>query len=529
MADIRKDNTTAITYSLLQKCKVPTTKLFLQKELQSHPYYPSLAAVSDILNTYNVENTALQVDFNYLTNNELPIIAHLNINGGIFALIKGIGKENVHISTDGENNFLIEKKKFLDVWDKVILVAKSNKESIEPGYYKNKKTERLQKILLPSFVFILMGILVGIFIFQNVPLFIIPLFFTKFIGLIFIWLLLQHELGEYNKFIDKLCTMTKSAGCNEVLKSKASSIIGFVKMSDLGFVWFTTTLIFLIISCTYNMYTSALNLLGWLSLLTLPYVIFSIGYQAFVIKKYCPMCLGVMSMLVLESLFFYYLGIFVKPETNVIFNFLLMLVLSICMLVCYKALMINFVKNKDFEIKYLNLKRNPLILDALLTDSDEVDIEALPSPIIIGDNSATTIITEVINPYCNPCEKAVNDIKNFLIQIPNQKIKIQFTFAVPAEDDTDFRTKTALHMLALSDTFNSEKMKEAMSDWFIMKKFDLWSAKYPAKVTNRHHNILIKQSDWNKKYKITGTPTAFINNKRLPIKIKLSDLKFFID
>lgn len=56
MNHLLKENIPVVTYERLKFNKVPVTKSYLHERLQSHPDYPGLVSVSDMLKEYKVEN-----------------------------------------------------------------------------------------------------------------------------------------------------------------------------------------------------------------------------------------------------------------------------------------------------------------------------------------------------------------------------------------------------------------------------------------------------------------------------------------
>jgi uncharacterized membrane protein len=531
MLNLRNDNTTAVTYDLLSALKVPTTKTFLAKELRSHPYYPSLAAVSDILNTYKVENAAMRISTDELDTIQTPFIAHLNSHQGAFALVEKITQDEVHVTQEEKANKVYSKSEFIKIWDKIILTAKADDTSIEPDFKQTRKDELLTAIKLPLLFIAIALILIATLVINQSVAFYLPLFITKVTGLFFIWLLVKHELGEQSDLTDKLCTMTKSAGCNEVLNSKASRLFGLVELADMGLVWFVSSFLFLLINSFKEVQTADFNILGWFAMLSLPFIVFSISYQAFVVKKYCPLCLGVMSMLLAEAILFitFYHFSFELPAL-----FPVLLLLSILSVVVYvwaviKPYLMNREKLFNLETQYLHLKRNPLVINSILAEGSDYNIAAIPNPVRITDHETGIVITEIINPYCKPCEKAFRKTEQLINEMNGQCPVIQFAFLTQAENQDNMMTKTAMHLLALSEISASRQMKQALSDWFSIMDYEKWSIKYPAEINESHLNTLKNHAKWVTDNNIEGTPTSFINTKKISSKIDLSDLRYIME
>lgn len=531
MLNLRNDNTTTVTYDLLSALKVPTTKTFLAKELRSHPYYPSLAAVSDILNTYKVENSAMRISIDELNTIQTPFIAHLNSHQGAFALVEKITQDEVHVVLEEKTNKVYSKAEFIKIWDKIILTAKADDTSIEPDFKQNRKEELVKTIKLLLLLIVIALILIATLVINQSAAFYLPLFITKVTGLFFIWLLVKHELGEQSDLTDKLCTMTKSAGCNEVLNSKASSLFGLVELADIGLVWFVSSFLFLLINSFKEVQTNDLNILGWFAMLSLPFIVFSISYQAFVVKKYCPLCLGVMSMLLAEAILFitFYHFSFELPAL-----FSVLLLISVLSVVVYawaviKPYLTNRKKLFDFETQYLHLKRNPFVINSILAEGADYDIASIPNPVKITDHESGIVITEIINPYCKPCEKAFRKTEQLINETNGQCPVIQFAFFTQTEDKNNVMTKTAMHMLALSEISAPKQMQQILSDWFGMMDYEKWSIKYPVEINESHLDALKNHVKWVTDHNIEGTPTSFINTKKITSKIDFSDLRYIME
>lgn len=522
------DNASSITYSLLNELRVPVTKGFLRKELQSHPYYPSLLAVSDILKFYNVQNEALKITENNFDSYSPPFIAHLTVDNGIFCLIEKVTNESVLLKMNGTKKELLTRENFFKIWDGIVLIANASNRSTEPNYSKNAKLEKFRKVRLPVFISLISAIIIMSFIFTDRSLSVLPLLITKAIGLFFINLLIKHELGEDSNITNKLCTMAKNIGCNEVLNSKASKIFKDIKMADIGLVWFLTSIFFLIQYNKAEMQIANINILSWFSIFSIPFIIFSISYQAFVIRKYCPLCLGVMSVLIIDCILFitFYNSNFTFPDFASTLTMLTILITTTFCWVVIKPFLLNQEYLVSFEIKYLNLKRHLNVFNSLAFESQEYDIEALHDAIKITNNVSQITITEIINPYCAPCEQAFRETIKTIANSNEHTTNFQFAFLVPTDNCENIITKTTLHFIALYNNSTSKEITKALSDWFEIKDYKKWSNKYPCIITDLHFEMLKKQVQWSKNNQISGTPTTIINNRKLPLLYNIEDLKY---
>jgi hypothetical protein len=125
----------------------------------------------------------------------------------------------------------------------------------------------------------------------------------------------------------------------------------------------------------------------------------------------------------------------------------------------------------------------------------------------------------------NILKKGSNDIQISYRQCPT----IQFVLFTQTLNQDNIMTQTAMHMLALSEIIAPEKMKLALSEWFHLMNYEKWCVKYPVKIQEKHFNTLKEQCKWFGDNNLEGTPTTFLNTKKLSYKIDFSDLQYIIE
>ena len=188
---------------------------------------------------------------------------------------------------------------------------------------------------------------------------------TTLLGVIASIFLILHELKVHIPIGDKLCGFSSKTDCDAVLASNASQLYGSINWADVGIIYFTATIIFLV-GCNEN---SSLGLLTILSCISLPYPVFSIYYQSFKLKKWCPFCLFVQLVLVTDFL------ILLLSIQDFIFSMMDMLRLAVAFIIP-TAIWILFKTYREKSLKYeqehysfLELKRNPELFRFFLKKS----------------------------------------------------------------------------------------------------------------------------------------------------------------
>jgi uncharacterized membrane protein len=131
----------------------------------------------------------------------------------------------------------------------------------------------------------------------------IPIILYKTMGLAASIFLVLGELGH--KIFDRVCIHGDHLDCYAVMNSPAAKLMGRIPMADLGVLYFSGGIILIGFSVVNPYFFDQIFLLSILNLLTLPYTFFSVTYQGFIIKKWCPLCLIVQLTFWLEFFYFF--------------------------------------------------------------------------------------------------------------------------------------------------------------------------------------------------------------------------------
>jgi uncharacterized membrane protein len=343
------------------------------------------------------------------------------------------------------------------------------------------------------------------------------LLLTKTIGIVLSVLLILHEFEVRLSLTEKLCHLNKATNCNTVLNDKASKVFGWFGWADIGFIYFTGCLLFLLQSTGTGDY----SLLLVLSALSLPYPLFSIYYQGFVIKKWCPMCIGVQLILIIEFILF-------MPEfSNLNFSFSSLSNLSMTFLVTgiVYTLVVMYIREKMSNelhyFKYLGFKKNPDVLRILLLNQKHYEIPVTETSLVFGDRDSSIKITAFLSLQCSHCARAFDKIKELLksdqntgisIILITSEVKILNTLYHLNRINKDDDALALLDQWYTMDSYSRSKL----SDNSCIPEVDDVSNE----VNNENHKLY-------KELNIIGTPTFFINGYLFPSQYDIDDVKYF--
>lgn len=519
---MRFDDFYKVIYKELQKKEFLITLTGVKEQLLQHPFYPSIQSVTDYLTDLDIPSTVVRIDFNQLKDalTEADVIVLTKDDeGDDLVWIQDINEISVVYS--GGKSECIES--FLNKWNGVALLLQIEKGETEENFNFHKENNRNNKNLL---IIIMVGFICMLLAYGLSHIsepFAIYSFLPKIGGLLFSILLVAMELGFKIPVTDKLCSISTGNGCEKVTRSRMSSISRNIKLADLGLIYFSSIL--------FYQFTGDSYLLACIAVLCIPFIIVSILYQTFKLKVFCPLCLSVMGMLLLDILVYMAEGLFSTfPITQIQISGIIGLC-GIAMLIAgswfrLKKLIQRKNSMESYQYQYYRLLQNPERISNLVQCLSEEPIGHPANEILLGDTNTTLLITEVMNPYCSPCGDSMKKIVQ-LLNIFETGLQFRILF-ISKKSNKEKCEQFISHLLAYTKEHNQEENTNALLDWFKYMDYSEWSAQYPVqeKITEDELNHYL---NIGKELKISHTPTIFINNRRMAAELSLKDLRYYIE
>lgn len=274
----------------LNLLNVRYTRSFIHQYFNEHPHKYNLFGLSSMLSDYDIMNTGVKIhDKNEIHSITAPFIAH---TGNDFVVVEKIFSDEIQF-IERDKRIKIELKEFLEIWTGYALLAEADKTSIEPGYKANLKKEifnNFRKISILS-IFFFLTLFTFISNASHLNIGMISLFLMCLTGSYIGYLLVLKQLRIHSDYADKLCSLFKYTDCNNILDSKASKLFGIIGWSEIGLGYFISNVI--VLSLTPSLTSSLL----FINFFSLPYTLWSIWYQKFKAKQWCPLCLITMLLL----------------------------------------------------------------------------------------------------------------------------------------------------------------------------------------------------------------------------------------
>lgn len=299
---------------------------------------------------------------------------------------------------------------------------------------------------------------------------------------------------------------------------------------EIGFAYFTGGLAYILLNGISN---STMSLMAICSLLSLPYIFFSVFYQWRVAKQWCILCLAVQGVLAAEFIAAVAGNIYTADILNLVLtqHVMMLLVCFILPLVSWltiKPILKSARENRQSKLALTRLKHNRQIFESQLVRQKKVLNDTNSMGLVLGNPNGTQKIIKVCNPYCGPCAKAHPEIHKLLEQFPDLQVQIIFT---ATSSEHDIKAPAVRHLLAISEEYDAATLDNALSHWYSSteKNYDSFAAKFPVKgEVDKYNDKLNEMADWCKINGISYTPTFFINSFELPDMYEVGSLKYLL-
>jgi len=515
-------------YILLKKLVVKNNIRINQDELklqlQSHPSYPSLHSVTGVMDHFSIPNLAIKVPQTQEVLEQLPsgFLAVIDENGLEDIAYVEKKKDRFKLLSQSNDSKTITSEDFLSIWNGVLI-------AIEPEDGEVKKQFSQRTILLALCIVAFTGIFV--YALFNSSIFSAAHFLLSGIGFMISVLIVKHDLGIQTQLENSFCNLSKKTSCDAVLNGKGSVIFNKIKLSDLSLVTFLGYVFMFLLASMTKVQPELLT--AMLSLCGVAAALYSVYYQAIVIKKWCPLCLGIVGVLVLQASSVLLMDVtlfsFSVSSTSLLIVFT-GFAIAIASWYFLKPLLQSKTDYNTLQVSHQKFKRAFSIFNTLLNQETALETNpAITNELVFGHHHAPLTLTLVTSPFCFYCRAAHKDVVDILKK-GKERVKVRVRFMTdPSQPDN------ALYKI-VSETmhvYHTQGPKACLNllDILYDSKTDLnhWVSN-----TNIHYNpsydaVIKQQLDWSTANKINFTPALYIGNRPFPSEYNRTDFPQFID
>jgi len=499
----------------------------IKLQVSSHPSYPSLHALTGVLEHFGIPNLAIKLPASKEVLEELPtsFIAHVRKeNKEQLVLIEKL-KRQIKITADKNLSERISNETFLEMWDGIIVAIEKDNTVVEQPLSPFKNALKWFLISLGVLSF-------GYFMYKMDDPFAQSHFLLSAVGLIISIFIIREELGLQSTIINNFCNLSSNTSCEAALNSKGAKIFGEYKLSTICIVTFSTYLMYWLLF--YDNGVFGYSALVATTLIAIPLTFFSLYYQYNVVRKWCPLCLGIVAVLWMQVATIALTDALLSLTSNSWYSYFFLLasvVASFGVWSFVKPFLERIIRLDEIEVDHLKFKRNFTVFEALQNEEKSLNTAVVPIPgeIILGNQKAPLNLVLVTNPLCHYCKQAHSDLMKVL-QNARDKVKITVRFNVNINDKESQSYQVASQLLRISDTQNAETSLQALHEVFEENiDHDQWLANNQKEINLNYNSTLQKQYDWCKDNGINFTHALIVKGKQFPKAYDRTDLIYFID
>lgn len=480
---------------------------------QSHPNYPSVFAITDTLDMLSIENVAIKVPKEQLL--ELPNSFLAIYNQGLVLVSKTIALINI-VTEKGEKQDL-SFNEFIAGWNGIVVAIEPN-ETIQNG--SSKSNSKWLLYCLPVLVLIIVSTISNSYGLND-----FVLLLTSIIGLIFSVFIVQEKLGLNNQIVSKFCNISRNTSCDSVIKSGKGEINKWISFSDLPILFFSINLLSILLQPA-----NSSNVVGFLSLFSLPLILYSIWIQKMQLKKWCLLCLVISFIIVLQSVVWVFMGQrFLGIALPNLFSYLFSLILTASFWLAIKPILENKIKMEKSINELKKFKRSYDVFNFLLKEIPVVKGFDLLEGLKFGNRNSEVSLTLILSPSCGHCHKAFQEAFELVSKFP-QNFFLNVLFNINPENN-DNPYKVVVESLLAINNSNLGKMEEAISDWHIQKiGLEKWNNKWKiGNIPMRVNHQIQQQYNWCLENEFNYTPVKIVNGKLFPDDYDINELKYFLN
>ena len=516
-----------ISHKFLQLNRICIDFGRFRRDLYAHEAYPSLKALTDVLSSLDIEHRALKIGWEQLTGHGTPVLLHYREQMPRFVVATTVTAEEIVFWKSEREKVRETREAFEKRWDGTALYV------VEPERVAWKCVCREWFMSHRGMLWGLVSLLLLLSLFYGssttVSSWIGLLFGLKGIGLFFSVLLLRHDWGKRSAAERHICSLRKTFSCDAVLRSAASKLFGLIKMSDIGMVYFSGGLVCLLL-VAYGVVEPHV-IWGTLALgafCSFPYILFSLGYQRLKVKKWCPLCLGVLTVLLSEIVVFLVSiiqHVFLFPS---VFDFCVIVLFFVWWALAWLILN-SWIKAaqqiEEKEIRFWALKRNGSVLRALLDRKPVVEMAFSQGDIVIGEVTDGVKVTLAINPFCTPCLDLYGKLRALQRKVSNVfSLNIRFM----SMDEEALNKPIGLSLVSLYYQ-DKNRFEKAFDFWREHKDYDLFQKMFgTTDFPESARQELQKHIAWRKRIGLNHTPAVFIGDRKFPEIYTNEDLFYFL-
>jgi len=486
----------------------------IERVINTHPAYPSMQCISDALDSWKVKHIVLKLSFEELRALNVPVIAHLK--QGEFVWVTQITDSKVHYWSVADKRKIESHSRFEEKWSGVALAIENIDEAGDPDYREERSKEIKDKIVKYG---ISGGCMVSIILLNffswlnDSILSLLPkimLVCVNLAGCYISYTLIRQEKQQSNRLIRRFCVAGTHIDCDQVTKSRYSKLFGLVSWAEVGMAYFSAVVIWLAIA---PVSADWLSPLWWFLLLPLPFTVWSLLTQAFLIRKWCLFCCAIVCLLWINAGIVYFFLPFVH-FLPIVESALLALLIMVCTAAVLYVCRTN--KLKDPYAGQREMAQIKYDLKTIKSQLSESQHETNQIGFVWGNPQASAEIALYVSIACSFCDLAVKELRRLTEIFPAMRFRILFNIMTDKHDDKP--NTVVSHFTSLYKTMDKNEFFNMLDSWYAMpeKTLDALQKAFPVVSASQDNTADINALfQFSQQAKIGYTPAILFDGRLL--------------
>ncbi len=406
-------------------------------EVKSHPDYPTLKSISDTLEKFGIDNSPVRIKPEDLYNLDDPFLAYVNNKGhNEFAYVHPLPSQKIKFTTENRAESTVPIDEFAGQFNGIAVLLDLKKAKPSIVNLERSKSQRFFGFLIATIAVSTLTLLAFNFYKSSGSFFVnstsIVFLTAHLVGLSLAIALVLKGLGESGTLLNKVCRVGKKADCDSVIKSKYSTVYAGIKWSDIGFIYFLIAL--------YLMSVNSMGFVTLMAFVAFPYVFVSLYQQVFLIKKLCPLCLGVVTVLTIN----FVIALALISDLNLSLDQAFESGLTVALIGVLYLIVKSHIESRGANTvllqRYNRLKRIPDVIQTVLKREEILVIpEKAPlQSMTFGSNEEDTIrIQALLSLHCGYCANVFKKLDSLL---ENNNINVALYLSLKANNHSQVST-----------------------------------------------------------------------------------------
>lgn len=508
------DYTSTVLYHYLRALSVRVSRATVRRLLDT-PVAGSMRSLSDALDALHVKNEVYQLppSPDYFGQLEAPFVTMLQVESDPYCVVTGRDDTTVTFIDGRGARQRRMTDRFVQQWTGTVLLAETSADTLADPLFRWKN---LVSCLLrgKAVVAVLLLLAVGFYIAcrQPLPPAILAYLSTLAFGILVSVAILYKEHFDH-RFLDRFCRIGQAVDCNHVLRSPGASLAG-AGLGELSLLYFATLFLFcaLLPAEGYGVAVAC-------GAVALCFTLYSVGYQLFVLRKGCMLCM----LVNLEVWGGSAALVAALPDSTLRCSFatvaLWMAVGMLCLIVGLSAKELYAAERERRALQERRgLLLRPEVFQRLLPLG--APMEALPSADAVlqspfGSGRPLLVVT---NPNCGRCAQVHRQLEQLAALHPVRLLLLTF----PNDRSGAYAAQT---IIAAYQAAGWRRAMELLGEWYRKKRIDEADC-YPA--TLQAKQLWREQQEFCRKQGIDKTPVVIAQGHYVPECYSLDELRYVL-